>query len=162
LGDQRFRLKPVPKRQHLLFNMLNFLYFRRSDYSRGFSLESSPLFMFIIVPYVLFSEIYFFGQKRYFVTIEKQIVSVLALENRTNVLYISNLAVSPFYRRMGMATYLLGFAVGLARQHDKNALELSVNKANTPALRLYAKQGFRKEGERYSSYVLRKDVKGAS
>jgi ribosomal-protein-alanine N-acetyltransferase len=118
--------------------------------------------MFIVVPYVLFSEIYFFGQKRYFVTVEKQTVGVLALKDRTSTLYISNLAVSPFYRRIGVATYMLGFTTELAKKLGKSTLELSVNKANTPALRLYAKQGFRKEGERYSSYVLRKDVKGAS
>ncbi len=118
--------------------------------------------MFVVVPYVLFSEIYFFRQKRYFITVEKQTVGVLALEDRTSTLYISNLAVSSLYRRMGAATYLLSFTVGLAKQQGKNALELSVNKANTPALRLYAKQGFKKEGERYRSYVMRKDIKDAS
>lgn len=113
--------------------------------------------MLIIVPYVLFSEIYFFEQERYFATIEKQIVGVLALENRTNTLYISNLAVSPFYRRMGVATYLLDFAVGLARQLGSSPLELSVNKANAPALRLYTKQGFKKQAEKINSYILRKE-----
>ena len=114
--------------------------------------------MFIVIPYVLFSEVYFFRQRRYFIAVKQQIVGVLAFEDGTEGLYISNLAVSPFYRRIGVATYLLNYTTALARQLNKNILELSVNKMNTPALKLYMKYGFGKKKEGFSSYILRKDV----
>lgn len=114
--------------------------------------------MFIVIPYIVFSEVYFFRQRRYFVTLEQQTVGVFAIEDRTEALYISNLAVSPFYRRIGVATYLLNYATMMARQLDKRILELSVNKANTPALKLYKKYGFRRKKQSINSYILRKDV----
>ncbi|MGA2768677.1 MAG: GNAT family N-acetyltransferase [Candidatus Bathyarchaeia archaeon] len=156
-----FQLKPVTWRQHFLFNLLNFLYFRKRDYREGFSIESNPLFVFTVIPYIVFSEVYFFRQRRYFVTVKQQIVGVFALEERTRVLYISNVAISPFYRRIGVATYLLDHAAALARQLDKSILELSVNKVNTPALKLYRKYGFTKKKARINSYILRKDVGSA-
>jgi len=156
--QQYFSLKPVTRRQHFLFNLLNFLYFRKRDYRKGFSIESSPLFLFILIPYVVFSEVYFFRHVRYFVTLGQQVIGVFAFEDRTEVLYISNLAVSPNYRKIGVATYILNHAVALAKQLNKSAIELSVNKANLPALKLYKKYGFRKLKEGASSYILRKDV----
>lgn len=158
LNADSLKLELVTPRQHLLFNLLNFSYFRRSDFDDASSVESSPLFIFVVVPYLLFSEIYFFQQKRYFVTSEHQIVGVLAFEETHDALYVSNLAVSPSYRRKGVATYLLNFVVRLANQLDKSRIELSVNKANMPALKLYIKQGFKKKGKRHRSYVLRKDL----
>jgi ribosomal protein S18 acetylase RimI-like enzyme len=117
--------------------------------------------VFTVIPYIVFSEVYFFRQRRYFVTVKQQIVGVFALEERTRVLYISNVAISPFYRRIGVATYLLDHAAALARQLDKSILELSVNKVNTPALKLYRKYGFTKKKARINSYILRKDVGSA-
>lgn len=157
----RFQLKPVATRWHLLFNLLNFSYFRRSGFDDASSIESSPLFVLVIVPYLLFSEVYFFKQIRYFVTAENHIVGVLAMQETSDTFYISNLAVSPSYRRIGVATYMLNFSGQLARRLGKSSLELSVNKANTPALKLYLKQGFKKEGKRHRSYILRKDLKVA-
>ena len=158
LIQQHLKLKLVMRRQHFLFNLLNFLYFRKRDYKDGFSFESNPLFMFTTIPYIVFSEVYFFGQKRYFITLKQQVVAAFALEQRNETLYISNLAVSPFYRRIGVATYLLNYAVALAKQLGKSALELSVNKANTPALKLYKKYGFVKKKERINSYLLRLNI----
>jgi ribosomal protein S18 acetylase RimI-like enzyme len=117
--------------------------------------------MFIVIPYIVFSEVYFFGQRRCFVTLGQQIVGVFAVEDRTEALYISNLAVSPFYRRIGVATYLLNYATAMARHLGLSILELSVNKANTPALRLYKKCDFRRKKESINSYILRKDVSRA-
>jgi ribosomal protein S18 acetylase RimI-like enzyme len=158
LPSKNFQFKLVPMQKHLLFNFLNFLYFRRSNYNRSFSFESGPLSIFMVVPYVLFSEVYFLRQRRYFATVGKQIVGVLALEDRSDLLYISNLAVSPIYRQVGIATCFLSFAAQLARQLGRNNLELSVNKTNTPALRLYLKQGFSKKRERHRSYIMSKNL----
>ena len=155
---ERLRLTPVRRREHLLFNLLNFVYFRKRDYSRGFSIESNPFFTFTVVPYTVFSEVYFFRQARYFAKLEQQVVGVLALEGRIGTLYVSSLAVSPFFRRNGVATFLLNRATALARQLGLGGLELSVNKRNTPALKLYERYGFRKKAEGFNSYVLRKDL----
>jgi ribosomal protein S18 acetylase RimI-like enzyme len=138
--------------------LLTFLYFRKRDYKKGFSIESGPLFVFVIVPYIAFSEVYFFRQRRYFVTFERRIVGVFALEDDADRVYISSLAVSPVCRRTGVATLILNYASEVARRLEKNNLELSVNKSNLPALKLYIRHGFRKKKERFYSYILRRDI----
>jgi ribosomal protein S18 acetylase RimI-like enzyme len=69
------------------------------------------------------------------------------------------LAVSPFYRKIGIATYILNYVAMMAGRLHKDALELSVVKANTPALRLYKKYGFRQEKEKRRSFILRRNLK---
>lgn len=112
----------------------------------------------MVIPYILFAEAYFFRHQRYFVVLERRIVGVFALREKVESLYVSSIAVSPFYRRMGMATYVLNYSALLAGQLHKMALELSVLKANAPALRLYGSFGFRKKEERRRSFVLRKTI----
>jgi ribosomal protein S18 acetylase RimI-like enzyme len=109
----------------------------------------------------MFTEAYFFKRKRYFVTLKQQIVGILALQEKDDSLYVSSLAVSPFYRKIGVATHILNYATIVTRQLHKNALELSVLKVNTPALRLYKKNGFRKKEERRRTFILRKNVKNS-
>jgi ribosomal protein S18 acetylase RimI-like enzyme len=87
------------------------------------------------------------------------VAGILALKEETETLDVSNLAVSPAYRRVGIATYMLNCATTIAERLCKNALELSVLKTNTPALRLYVKHGFRIERERRRSFVLRKQIR---
>jgi ribosomal protein S18 acetylase RimI-like enzyme len=157
--QQHFRIRPVRTPEHSLFNLLNFLYFMKSDYNYPLLIERPPLSLFVCIPYVLFSEIYFFGQKRYFVILGEQIVGVIALQENVEGLYVASLAVSPFYRKIGIATYMLNWAELMANHLCLGALELSVSKANRPALRLYLKLGFRKKKEKRRSFVLRKDIK---
>jgi ribosomal protein S18 acetylase RimI-like enzyme len=71
-------------------------------------------------------------------------------------------AVSPFYRKIGVATYILNHAHMMARQLGKSALELSVLKTNLPALRLYRKSGFREKKEKRRSLILGKDLENVS
>ena len=155
---QCFKIESVKGPQRFLFNWLNFLYFRKKGYENDFSIESSSLAVFVVIPYIVFSEVYFLRQRRYFVTLKREILGVVALEQKTETLYISNLAVSPLHRRIGVATCALDYAGSVARQLGKDFLELSVNKRNTPALRLYMKSGFRLKQERLRSYILRKNV----
>lgn len=157
--QEYFQVKPVRGRQHLLFNLLNFLYFRKNGYDDRLSIESHPPGLFVIIPYILFSEAYFFRQERYFAILKQQIVGVLALQQKVETLYIRSLAVSPFYRKIGLATYMLNYANTMAQQLHKSALELSVLKTNKPALKLYKKSGFSKKSERRRSFILRKDAK---
>jgi ribosomal protein S18 acetylase RimI-like enzyme len=149
--------KPVKIREHFLFNFLNFLYFRRADDIR-FLMEGGPFAMIFVIPYVAFSEIYFFRQWRNFIVLEQRVVGVLALSEETRTLYISSLAVSPDCRRIGAATYALNYAAAVARKLGKEALELTVLKKNIPAIRLYERQGYRVKEERRRSFVLRKEI----
>jgi ribosomal protein S18 acetylase RimI-like enzyme len=138
-----------------------FYYFMKVDYEFPFRIQKSPQGFFACIPYVAFSEIYFFRQMRFFVTLEDQVLGVLALQEKDEALYISVLAVSPFFRKTGVATYMLDYAAAIANKLDKAALELSVSKANAPALSLYLKYGFRKKKERRRSWILRKTIEKA-
>jgi ribosomal protein S18 acetylase RimI-like enzyme len=155
-------METVRWRQHFLFNWLNFLYFQQKGYQNGFSIENSPIALFIVIPYVVFSEAYFLRQTRYFVTFAHEIVGVVAFQQRAESLYVSNLAVSPSHRRLGVATYAVNYAARVARKLRKDSLELSVNKRNLPALRLYMKSGFKLKEESRRSYVMRRNIHGTS
>jgi len=150
-------MRPVRTREHLLFNLLNFFYFRRAEGVR-FLMEGGPFALFFIVPYVVFSEVYFFKQWRFFILLEHQIVGVLALQEETRTLYVSSMAVSPYHRRTGIATYTLNQAAAIAIKLCKEALELAVLKKNTPAVRLYERLGYRLEEEKRRSLILRKHI----
>jgi ribosomal protein S18 acetylase RimI-like enzyme len=133
----------------------------KSDYEYSLRIERPQLSPLVCIPYVFFSEVYFFRQRRFFITFEDQVLGVLALHSNDETLYISMLAVSPFFRKIGVATYMLDYAAVIAERLDKAALELSVLKANAPALALYLKYGFRKKKEKRRSFILRKDISKA-
>ena len=156
---QGLQVRSIKMHEHFLFNLLNFLYFRKNDCKNCFLIESHPLSVFIIVPYIMFSEAYFFRQRRYFIIQKQQIVGLLTLQEKAKALYIVNLAVSPLHRKLGVATQALNYSAKTAQRLHKYALELSVLKANSPALKLYWKSGFRKKKEKRRSVVLRKDLK---
>ena len=67
--------------------------------------------------------------------------------------YISNVAVSPQYRRQGIADMLIR---ELLQEADKRALSfvtLEVRAGNAPAISLYAKHGFIPVGRRKNYYM---------
>ena len=150
-ANQLLKIRAVERKEHFLFNFLCFFYFRRSE---GRGVETSPFGAFIVVPYVFFSEVYFFRSQRYFVIIGQRIVGLIVLEESTEAIFISVLASHPFNRRMGIASFMLDFATVMARKLGKTSLELSVLKKNKPALKLYSNFGFRVKEERRRSYVL--------
>jgi ribosomal protein S18 acetylase RimI-like enzyme len=153
-GNQLLKIRIVKRKEHFLFNLLCFLYFRRSDVEGRFPIETHPLATFIIIPYVFFGEVYFFRSLRYFVTIDQRIVGLLALRQKTETMFISVLASHPFYRRMGVASFAINHAVMLARKLRKTSLELAVLKTNKPALKLYNKLGFYPKEEKRRSYIF--------
>jgi ribosomal protein S18 acetylase RimI-like enzyme len=157
ISKQCLKIRPVRTREHFLFNFLNFLYFRRADGVR-FLIEGGPLAVFVVIPYVALAEIYFFKQRRYFILLKHQVVGVIALQEEINTLYISSMAASPDYRRIGIATYALNHAAAIASKLRKEALELAVLKKNTPAIKLYEKHGYRVEKEKRRSFILRKQI----
>ena len=149
--NQLLNIRTVKRKEHFLFNLLCFLYFRRSA---AHALETRPIGAFIIIPYVFFAELYFFQSLRYFVTAGQRIVGLVAFQEKTDTIFISVLASHPFYRRMGIASFVLNHAVMLARKLGKTSLELAVLKMNKPALKLYNEFGFHVKGEKRRSYIL--------
>ena len=157
VSKQGLEIRPVRTREHFLFNLLNFLYFRRADGVR-FMMEGGPFGIIVVVPYVALSELYFFKEWRYFIILEHRVVGVIALRDDINTVYISSLAVSPDYRRIGIATFALNHAAAIACKLSKEALELAVLKKNAPALRLYERHGYRVEEQKRRSFILRKQI----
>lgn len=157
ISKQCLKIRPVRTREHFLFNLLNFLYFKRADGVR-FLMEGGPFAVFVVIPYVALAEIYFFKQRRYFILLKHQVVGVIALQEKINTLYISSMAASPDYRRIGIATYALNHAAAIASRRRKEALELAVLKKNTPAIKLYERHGYRVEEEKRRSFILRKQI----
>ncbi len=151
--------KPVRRLEHFSFNLISFRFFRNSEDENRLSLGSllllSPL---TVIPYILATEVMLFRRKRYFVRLKEQVVGILVLHDKSNALYISSLAVSPEYRRHGIATYMLNYADQVAKRLDKKWLELSVFKGNNAAIQLYKKDGFTKKKEGRLSFILKKEV----
>ena len=71
--------------------------------------------------------------------------------NRLQV-YITNLAVDPAYRRRGVATFLLGYSLGLAKGRSAEKALLEVRESNHAAIQLYKKVGFCETGRREGHY----------
>lgn len=160
LDKRRFlRFRSVKKREHLYFNLLNYLYFRESAWrSSLLIIRPEQLTPITICPYLLFNEIYLFKARRYFVTLEGQIAGTVAIREWDDTLYISSLAVSPCCRRLKIGTHILDFATEIGREMRKRWLELSVVKQNFPAYRLYRKYGFKIRQEKRWSFIMRKET----
>ena len=66
--------------------------------------------------------------------------------------YLSNVAVSPEYRRQGIAEALLTALLARARARKLSFVTLEVRAGNTPAQALYRKLGFQEVGVRRAYY----------
>ncbi|MCQ2440766.1 MAG: ribosomal protein S18-alanine N-acetyltransferase [Clostridia bacterium] len=71
--------------------------------------------------------------------------------------YITNVAVFPKYRNMGVATLLIDRCFRLAKEKSLKFVSLEVRPSNTNALRLYEKLGFVCEGKRKDFYQMPKE-----
>ena len=67
--------------------------------------------------------------------------------------YITNIAVFPAYRRMGVATRLLKHLIRYAKDHEMTMITLEVRVSNEGAIALYEENGFDDEGIRPSFYT---------
>ncbi|MDD6603307.1 MAG: ribosomal protein S18-alanine N-acetyltransferase [Eubacteriales bacterium] len=63
--------------------------------------------------------------------------------------YVTNVAVLPQYRQLGIAKALIDKAL----QNDMCFITLEVRESNTPAIRLYEKAGFKNVGTRPNFYT---------
>lgn len=66
--------------------------------------------------------------------------------------YITNVAVFPEARQKGVASALLDFLFRFAKEKELIFISLEVRESNTPAISLYSKFGFKKEGVRKNFY----------
>ncbi len=66
--------------------------------------------------------------------------------------YIANVAVSPDFRRQGIADALLYSAEKTALEKNCSFISLEVRVSNTPAIKLYEKHGYVSLGERKNFY----------
>ena len=68
--------------------------------------------------------------------------------------YISNVAVSPDYRRTGIADALITRLLQIAKELELSFVTLEVRESNAPAISLYEKNGFSPVGKRKNYYTL--------
>ena len=66
--------------------------------------------------------------------------------------YIANLAVKKIYRRQGVAEKLLSRVIETAKDNNLSFVSLEVRESNTPAIKLYEKFQFTKQGVRKDFY----------
>ena len=66
--------------------------------------------------------------------------------------YIANLAVKKIYRRQGVAEKLLSKVIETAKENNLSFVSLEVRESNTPAIKLYEKFQFTKQGVRKDFY----------
>lgn len=71
--------------------------------------------------------------------------------------YISNVAVSPDYRRKGIGDRLIESLLGRADELELSFVTLEVRVSNAAAIALYEKHGFVKVGQRKNYYDLPKE-----
>ena len=65
---------------------------------------------------------------------------------------VLTLAVPPWARRRGIALALMHAAIGAARTRNSSAMFLEVDTANAPAIGLYERLGFDRQGVRKAYY----------
>ena len=71
--------------------------------------------------------------------------------------YITNVAVFPEYRRMGIAAKIIEVYLNFAKANDLAFLTLEVRPSNTAAIALYRRFGFEEVGRRKNYYDLPKE-----
>ena len=77
-------------------------------------------------------------------------------EKNTNALYFSKLAVDPDYLNKGIGTQAIRFAETHAKENGHKFLRLTVAEVNTPAIKLYTKNGFLKvKGISKNEYITK-------
>ena len=69
-----------------------------------------------------------------------------------NFLDLYSLFVSPKYRKRGIATTIIDYAVNHCKKENLIKIVLEVNEKNTKAINFYISNGFTKEGRRKNYY----------
>ncbi|MGN0494540.1 MAG: ribosomal protein S18-alanine N-acetyltransferase [Acutalibacteraceae bacterium] len=99
-------------------------------------------------------EAYRLGTKFFVAENSKQLMGYIGIKAVIDEGYITNVAVFPQYRRMGVAAALLDKVFCFAREKALSFVSLEVRASNTAAVSLYEKTGFKEEGRRKNFYRL--------
>ncbi len=90
---------------------------------------------------------------RFFVALcDGQVAGYIGAHNIVGEVYITNVAVSPDYRRRGIAEALIKKLVEVNFTEGAEFITLEVRKSNFGAINLYAKMGFKEVGSRKNFY----------
>lgn len=84
---------------------------------------------------------------------DKPIAGFVLTESTRAHLHIGDIAVSPKYRRRGLASVLILHTVALAKRIGKTAVTLEVRASNDAAIRCYKALGFKRQ-RRLKNYYL--------
>ncbi len=83
---------------------------------------------------------------------EGRIVGYIGSHNIIGEVYVTNVAVSPDFRRNGVGKTLVKFLIEQMETEKAEFVTLEVRKSNLNAISLYEKCGFEKVGERRNFY----------
>ncbi len=85
-------------------------------------------------------------------TTENKVLGYIGVHEICGEAYITNVAVFPEYRRLGVGETLIDAATHGAKTRDCDFISLEVRISNTPAIELYKKRGYNIVGERKNFY----------
>ncbi|NLP04201.1 MAG: GNAT family N-acetyltransferase [Fibrobacter sp.] len=66
------------------------------------------------------------------------------LENQFNLLFIDNVIISKYYRRLGIFKQMMNTLISIAKEKGVSAINLTVNYENETAIKAYESIGLRK------------------
>ena len=90
---------------------------------------------------------------RYFVAVAEGVVAgYIGCHFLLGEGYITNVAVAPPYRRMGIGEALIRELIAYCEKENGDFVTLEVRRSNSSAISLYEKMGFRAVGERKKYY----------
>lgn len=84
--------------------------------------------------------------------VDGQVAGYVGSQSVLDAADMMNIAVSPEYRRRGVAKALVNELIAYLSQNDVIALLLEVRVSNQPAITLYEKMGFQQVGRRPNYY----------
>ena len=84
--------------------------------------------------------------------IEDEIIGFAGILDTIDQMEVTNIVVKKTYRNNGIGNILLNKLISLSKENHKEEIILEVNENNTPAIKLYEKNGFKKCGLRKKYY----------
>ena len=95
---------------------------------------------------------------RFFVALlDGAVAGYIGAHNIVGEVYITNVAVSPDFRRKGVAQGLVSFLLNFSEAENADFVTLEVRESNEAAQTLYEKAGFKVVGKRKDFYELPKE-----
>lgn len=88
----------------------------------------------------------------YVVEIDNHAIAYMGMWSLSGEGHITNVAVSPMYRRKGIAKALISHFIDIAKKEDLEFLTLEVRATNYGAISLYKSFGFKEVGIRKKYY----------